>query len=517
MNSKKYHIVAAAVLLTSCASDFDQSYQMEKPAEVTAAEQLSGYKTLLEYVEPAMRLGNTLTLAAFQEEGTATTLTMANFNELTLSDAFLHSKLVDATGTIDSAAVAQAGELAAEKGIALFGTSLCSNASLNTDWLNSLIAPEFVELDEMTGSDVWDFEADETGKTYGLKKSTGEDGKGNAVVEDDPDGQSGKVLHVTKTNQSFPAFTLQLPEGRKLGDYKKVRVDLKAINKTAVNQPFVFSMAGKPVEFKKPAEYGCEVGAWGRGLIEISLEAMNFDDSQQALTTVELIMGPKLMNCDYLIDNIELVYNYKPSYYQEKTAEEKVQILSAELGRYISRVTGIATGVDSWVVADHPVTAPADAFWKANLGDDYVATAASMARRAQGSAKLFVTEQLADPAVRADFLSLLSTTDDVDGIDAEVVLDEQTLQSLPSMLSELAATGLLVRLNIQGIVAPGETAGAALVGNAVKCYSQTVPQSQRYGLSFAAVCESATNVGLWTSGYNRKQSFASLADALQGR
>ena len=82
-------------------------------------------------------------------------------------------------------------------------------------------------------------------------------------------------------------------------------------------------------------------------------------------------------------------------------------------------------------------------------------------------------------------------------------------------MSDLAATGKLVRLNIQAFTgATDADAGNALI-QAVKTYKAKVPAAQRYGISFAAVNESSTNAGLWTQGYNRKLSYGALADELK--
>ena len=512
-----FYLFTLLPLATSCAEEFDTSYQMEKPAEVAAAEQLNSYGTLLQYIDPSFHLGNTLTVATLQSEGTATTLTMENFNELTLSDAFRHSSLVAADGSVDTTAINSLADYVSEKNINIFCPALCSSTDVNASRLNSLIAPKLVVLEEQAGSDVWDFEGDELGTTYDVKKATG-DIKGNAVIEEDPDGQSGKVLHVTKTNQSFPSITLNFPDGRTLGDYKKIRLDFKANNKTAVNQGIVFIMAGKNTELKKASEYGCVQGQWGRGLIEFNLEAMSFSEQQQAMTSVDLLIGPKLMNCDYLIDNITLEYTYQPSYYEEKTAEEKRQIITEEMEKYVAAVVGQRSIFSVWTIADNPVTSESSNIWKTNIGDTYFAPAAKAARQANSSIKLFVSEeQLTDADICKALVNVVEQAEKegakIDGIEAKVAVDEES--DLTTMLETLAQTGKQIRLTFLAISAADDATAARILSSAVSLYKQKVPPTQRYGISFTAVNESSTNAGLWTSGYNRKQTYAGLADALQ--
>lgn len=55
----------------------------------------------------------------------------------------------------------------------------------------------------------------------------------SSVVENDPEG-SGKVLHVgtaaTPCNRSYPKFTVKLQNGRTLGDYIGLSLDMYLID-----------------------------------------------------------------------------------------------------------------------------------------------------------------------------------------------------------------------------------------------------------------------------------------------
>ena len=82
------------------------------------------------------------------------------------------------------------------------------------------------------------------------------------------------------------------------------------------------------------------------------------------------------------------------------------------------------------------------------------------------------------------------------------------------MLTDLKNTGKLIRLTIQSVTGTDAQAAAAL-GKAVAAYKQKVPAAQQYGITFGSVIESASNAGLWTTGYNRKVTYASCANALK--
>ena len=514
-------LVASASLLTGCAEEFDRSYQVEKPAVVTETEQLSQFGVLLSYIDTVnFRLGNTLTAAEFDQAGPAASVTLSNFNEVTIPDLFVHNKLVDAEGNINMLTASSLAKDVSDKGLNLFAPALCPSSNINTSYLSKIIEPEIVEEDEVTGYDIFGFENDAIGATFPLQKATGEDGKGTVVVENDPDGQSGHVIHITKTNQSFPAITLEFPEGRKLGDYSDLTIDFKALNSTALNQKIFFALGGKNAEFKKASEFGCALNAWGRGLITINLAAMSYSDDQNQQTKVTLIMGPKLMNCDYLIDNISLKYKYRPTYEVQKTDQEKFQIISGELNNYITAAMEAAPTIKAWTVADCPVTSASDLIWKQTMGNTYFGYAAQTMRQLRGDAKLFVSEYLMDATVRADFLKVLAEADKlgkVDGIDVLLSVNATSFdaQGYVTMLKDLAATGKLVRLTIQSVAGATDADAGTALAQVVTAYKQQIQGGQQYGITFGAVNESATNAGLWTTGYNRKATYASLVNALQ--
>ena len=191
--------------------------------------------------------------------------------------------------------------------------------------------------------------------------------------------------------------------------------------------------------------------------------------------------------------------------------------MKGELDKYITAAIEAAPAINSWTVADCPATSAADLIWKQNMGNAYFGYAAQTMRAQKADAKLFVSEYLTDDAVRANFISLLADADKIgkiDGIDVLMSINADTFNAgtFGTMLKELAATGKLIRLTIQSITG---TDAAAALGQAVSTYKQSVPAGQQYGITFGAAIESATNAGLWTTGYNRKATYASLVQALQ--
>lgn len=515
-------LVAFAALLAGCAEHYDTSTPAgEKPASVAEAEQLAQYQTLVSYVDAAsFRLGNTLPSSDLDEKTAAASLTLSNFNEVTIPDLFLHSQQVDNEGKMDMLVASSLAAEVSEKGINIFTSPLCASGNINAGYLESLIAPETVEEPERIGSDLFDFESDALGTTYPTQKATGDPATGKAVVETDPAGQSGNVIHVSKATQCFPAITIKFPEGRKLGDYTNLTLDYYAVGNTSFTSKIFLAMGGKNAVFKSPKDYGCTLKSWGRGLVSIPLAALAFSDDQMKQTEVTILVGPQGVSCEYYIDNIKLDYDYKPTYEVEKSAEEKFQIIGEALNDYVTAAMEAAPSINSWAVADCPVTSSPALIWKQNLGETYFGYAAALMRAQRADAKLFVSEYLMDADVRATFLHLLTADaigmDQINGIDILMSIDAAAfdVDGFGQMLTDLKNTGKLIRLTIQSVTGTDAQAATAL-GKAVAAYKQKVPAAQQYGITFGAVIESASNAGLWTTGYNRKVTYASCANALK--
>lgn len=508
-------ICASALLLTGCADEFDNGYPAgEKPAEVVQAEQLAQYSTLTSYCDAAnFRLGNTLTSAVFDEMGVAASMTLSNFNELSLPDLFVHKNLVDDAGVINILSASSVAKTASEHNIAVFAPALASSTNLNTTNMEELIQPEIVEEEAKTGNDVIDFENYELATTFPMLKATGEAGKGTATIEDD--GDHAHVVHVKSgTVQSYPAIEIEFPEGRTLADYRTLTIDYKAKKNSGITNKVFFAMGGKNVELKTFKDYGCTLNNWGK--VTIDLDDMSYSDTQKAQKKVTLMVGPKTMSCDYEIDNVTLHYSYIPTYEVEKTPEEKHQIIAGELNKFITETMTKCATIPSWTVADNPISS--SNFWKQYMGETYFIEAAAMMRKEASAAKLFISENVTDATVRTQLITLLNANQNqIDGFDVPLTIDAATFDATAfgTVLSDLAATGKLVRLNIQAFTgATDADAGNALI-QAVKTYKAKVPAAQRYGISFAAVNESSTNAGLWTQGYNRKLSYGALADELK--
>lgn len=506
-------IICATLLaagFSACASEFDNDFKVtDKPASVAQNEQLSAYKTLLEYAGSSFALGNTLTSAEFLNEGTPTSLTLTNFNQLTLSDAFLHSKLVNGLGEVDSTSAKSAIDLAVSKGISLYGGTLVSSTNLNESYLSNALPGKMVEA-----TFTYDFENDALGTEYpfGFNGEARSD-KGASVVED-PAGESGHCLHVA-CGLVFPVITFNLPKGTTLGDFVRVEMDWRAVNDGGLN-----GFAGvlhtyvkdSGYDYPTPGAMGCKLGEWGRGKVVLDLAAFNFDDAKKAWTSVPLEFGSVAWWQEYYVDNIKWVYTYNEPDYESAEAQ---QIAKNQMKTYVQTlVKSYGDNVSAWTIADRPISSPSTMFWKRVLGDTYFALAAKYAREQNASLKLFVSEEgLTDAARLADFLAVIKKAENegakIDGI--EVLLDAKVVDQslLTSMFNTLAKTGKFIRLSGLATIGNNNTVDADALTTVLSLYKQIIPESQRYGISF-----SNGTYTLWNTHFDRLPAFASVADNL---
>ena len=150
-----------------------------------------------------------------------------------------------------------------------------------------------------TGVTKIDFEKDELGTSYPMTNGN------SSVVENDPEG-SGKVLHVgtaaTPCNRSYPKFTVKLQNGRTLGDYIGLSLDMYLIDgKGGWGDGMRVVINGQEFNCGQgPFNFGCEANKWGRDKIYITFlkegeetgkGKIAIPNSMKDLTEIELAVG----------------------------------------------------------------------------------------------------------------------------------------------------------------------------------------------------------------------------------
>lgn len=301
-------------LLAACTEEYDCPLVVEKPAEVTASEHLNSFDVLKSYLSESasLQLGASISPEEFAKKDIAYSTVLSNFTAIDVFSSFSPTANLAADGSYDVSAIQTVGEAAGAAGLSVWGPSLVSKQGQRADYLNGLLEPLFIPFVPEKGKTVIaDFEADELGTSYDMT------GNSTAVVEDDPDGKSGKVLHVgtdaENCNRSYPIIKVKLPEGRKLGDYVSLKFDMN-LYAGQWGSGMIVQINGQEFGLGANADsQGARPGAgWVRG-ITVSLKGaftpgFNLPGSFSDLTEFTLSVGSASGAWHCHIDNIVMDY-----------------------------------------------------------------------------------------------------------------------------------------------------------------------------------------------------------------
>ena len=236
-----------------------------------------------------------------------------NFDGIDIGGSFTPVSSLKEDGSYDFGGMQLVTDAAKEAGVTLYGGTLCSNQGQRAAYYNELIQPIIIPFVPEKGKTViCDFENDEPGTAYSMT------GGSQAVVENDPDGKSGKALHVgtddNKAVYSHPKFNVKLPEGRKLGDYVNLTIDMRIVNSDGIyGAGMRVFINGQEFNVGTNAQgLGCNPNTWNRGAI-ISLNSAKapgfiLPDELKGLTEFELAVGSASGGAQYFLDNIVMNY-----------------------------------------------------------------------------------------------------------------------------------------------------------------------------------------------------------------
>ncbi|MDR2145760.1 MAG: endo-1,4-beta-xylanase [Tannerella sp.] len=314
----KILMIFVAAIWVSCVEEYTSDYLPEKPDDVATAEFLNGYDVLKSYIDknasPSFMLGTGISQSDFLDQGTLFSLTLANFDEITVRDVLTHASVVSNDGEMDFSGVQSAVNSAKDAGLSLYGYTLVSHTMQNAEYLNRIIADVVVPIIPESGETMFaDFESDATGDEYRMTNPA----TGIAKVADDPKGQSGKVLHLygpdgpdgAGYNQSFPEFDVVLPEGRKLGDYVSISFDVHVNdNKGIFGQGIRMAINGKEAFYGSFADFGAPNNNWGRNMVVLPVANIGLSAGEKELTSFTLSVGNRTGGGNYYIDNVKGKY-----------------------------------------------------------------------------------------------------------------------------------------------------------------------------------------------------------------
>jgi len=561
--------IAMSSIFVACSSFENREFTIDKPQSLIDQEVRDAYKELKTYInysdQPNFKLGVELDLNEVTSNSPLYRLMQSHFDEVNLTRLNHMDFVADNTPVTTNFSSALEANMSAA--MPIHAGHLVWHEKQRDAYMRGLIAN--VTLPGQSGSDVLvNFDNDAIGTAYPTTNSGA-----SAKVVADPDGKSGNALRVLKTTgTAFPQFTVTLPAGRTLGQYKSATIDFKGGGSFGLfgsgMRLAITSSLGDPAltGYGGPSSFGVADNVWGRGTIVLPLANLNLTEQQKELTTFIVTIGSQTGSADYLLDNLTFKWE-TPGETIVKTPAEKKTIITAELDKWIKAIAGSGKDkVKSWSVVYQPMdeanpsqlrsgpatgTPPANTFyWQDYLGKDYGAIAVGMVKQyANADAKIFFTEtNLVDnPSKIQGLKDFIAYTEEkgakVDGIATELALNVgQDKTKVETMLQGLAGTGKLIKISALDIGTGGATPQAtpALYQEQaemykwfVKAYNSAIPAAQRAGITFRSPHDRASGdswrpnepVGLWTrftsgstvnAGYQRKPAYIGVLEAFQG-
>lgn len=316
-NHKLIGLAMMGIAVMACTDEYDCNLQIEKPEEVANSEYLASFDLLKSYINrdassPFKFTANMSSTDFIKKEIGYSTI-LNNFDGIDIGGSFTPVSSLKEDGSYDFGGMQLVTDAAKEAGVTLYGGTLCSNQGQRAAYYNELIQPIIIPFVPEKGKTViCDFENDELGTAYGMT------GGSQAVVENDPDGKSGKTLHVgtddNKAAYSHPKFNVKLPEDRKLGDYVNLTIDMRIVNSDGIyGAGMRVFINGQEFNVGTNAQgLGCNPNTWNRGAI-ISLNSAKapgfiLPDELKGLTEFELAVGSASGGAQYFLDNIVMNY-----------------------------------------------------------------------------------------------------------------------------------------------------------------------------------------------------------------
>lgn len=389
-----------------------------------------------------------------------------------------------------------------------------------------------------------DFDSDAAGATYEMTNG------GSATVVTDPQGTSN-VLNVVGA-YTFPKFEVTLPPGVTLGNCTAVVLDFLGTGSTGMYGAGMRMGLndGSLAEWGGPASFGASDNVWLRSGIRLPIDDLNITEDQRDLTSFTITVGSATGSGNYFIDNVVIEWEITGDQVINKTPEEKDEILTGELDKWIAGIMGVSKDyVKAWDVVSDPMDdanpselktgegqEPADGvfYWQDYLGKDYAVKAFNLAAQyGNENDKLFISDNNLHSNVEKcngliSFVEYIESQGArVDGISAQMPVSTSTDKAgITAMFELLAATGKLIKvseLEVSVSEATDEefTAQAEMYKFVAQEYFRLIPAEQRYGITLRSPIDRADEpVGLWMTyerDHARKPAYAAFVEALSGK
>lgn len=199
--------VTGALLVSSCADEFNTDFEVTKPEDLARYEYLNAYDHLKNYVDrslyPNFKLGAGTTVAEFLERELVYSTRVANFDEMTAGNAMKYASVVDNTGAMDFSQVVKFVATARDADLSIHGHTLVWHAQQNNTYLNELIADDVIEVDPDEKVEVEDAYEDYSKYTTYPFYDMNDKRPGTTIINEE--GQ----LEIINTEEGLPNWEIQ--------------------------------------------------------------------------------------------------------------------------------------------------------------------------------------------------------------------------------------------------------------------------------------------------------------------
>ena len=544
-----YTLPALAIAMASCADGYEGDFKMDKPESVEHAEHLASLSTLKSVINraenPNFKLGLAVSSADYASRGLTYSIALTNFDMVTDASALAYSSILNEDGDI---VLTNVTDMFLPDGPVVAGGAMLAYNALPKAHLEEVISPTFIKGDLAVGTFLAvDFEDDAQGTSYPMSNGS------SAVVAANPSGANGNVLQIgspdDKARNSYPVFTIPLPEGMNIGNVTSVVFDLYCPDDKTQKRNFVAIVNGVRKNFTgdTPEKRGCPLETWMNKMV-LDLTDVDLTDEDKTATELTLSFGPNVNNSYYFIDNVQIGWTTGvPDKYVDKDDAEKAAALADDFSNWADAVmASCAPSISDYVILANPMSDVAPYalrsseseavvdengnivndmsgmfFFNDYMGDNFVKTVTDCllksykASEGMGNPNFFVSESglIGNAEKTQSLLAQVAAWSDagakidgiavnMNGIDASAA----NRQAITNLFQALAASGKLIRLDNLSVANPD----AESYGFVVSEYFRSIKAENRAGIIFAGISD------LWKNNA-RTDAYEAVINALSAK
>ena len=540
-------VLAAGAFAVSCA-DYNVTDDFKAdpdPSVVVPYQDLNPVKTYIDRAKnPNFVLGAQLKVADFNKQELAHAAAVTNFDDVSFGTTLMAGSIVNAKGVMNFLDMKDLLDHVQEIGGSVFGSPLFANENQADDWLATLTAPIEIPVDYVEGKSV-NFNDMPLGN-YG-------------------DYAAAKASIVRYDNQNVLKIGSQaqvnIIDGFEVDPLAKYTATFWA--KADKDITFDINFSGNQVTGSGPnGKWQLKQGKWTKFVVEAQSAEGVTDGYLQILTARGITIYIQKVQVGYYPDN-----------HRPQTEQELSDTINYAVRAWCEGVMKINEGrIKSFDLIDEPIDIKSQLesgvfdikhstdkiFWQDILGSEqYAPVVAREARKAfeefGGKAdelKFFISETGLEDAKKLESLKYWMGVWDangakIDGINAKLNLtysedaatQEANKATLETLLTNLAATGKLIRLSNFDIAYKDATGSAVLAkditsaqrqqladyyAHVIQRYMTLIPKENQAGICKLNMSDTNDPVGLWaidskTKDWVRTATYEAFCKALGGQ